>query len=500
VYRRHGIALIGILGMIGALAAVIPATAGESTAGRPTVGLQWAACPQDVVVPPAVQGQVQCAKVPVPLDYRDPDGTQIEIMVSRIASTKPEKRRGVLMFNPGGPGGTGLDQPGFLVGQGLPASVMDAYDLIGMDTRGVGHSAPVSCGFVLGDAYWANIPPYAVDDADVTRQAEIAEEVAARCAENDTDGRLRHLTTANMARDLDRIRAALGEEKASFYGASYGSALGAAYASMFPRSTDRIVLDSNIGDTHLDRDGLRRYALGMEQTFPDFATWAAARHDSYGLGRTPQQVRRTYLTLAERFDRTPAPDGLTGAFFRGITFAYLYNERQYGNLARTWQSYLDPGQAPSQAETAAAAPSPNDNAFTVFLAVTCNDVQWPKDVATYRRAVAEDRKRYPLFGAASANITPCAYWKYEPSEPPVAISDKGARNVLVLQNRQDPVTPLAGGKLLREKFGQRARLVTANQSGHGVYVLSGNACALNLTTSYLVEGTMPARDTTCRGD
>lgn len=125
MYRRHGIALIGILGMIGALAAVIPATAGESTAGRPTVGLQWAACPQDVVVPPAVQGQVQCAKVPVPLDYRDSDGTQIEIMVSRIASTKPEKRRGVLMFNPGGPGGTGLDQPGFWSAKGCrPASWM----------------------------------------------------------------------------------------------------------------------------------------------------------------------------------------------------------------------------------------------------------------------------------------------------------------------------------------------------------------------------------------
>ncbi|MFC6018043.1 alpha/beta hydrolase [Plantactinospora solaniradicis] len=492
MYRRRGIALMGMLGMVGALAAVIPATAGESTA-RPA----WAACPENVVVPPPLL--VQCAKVPVPLDYRDPEGTQIEIMVSRIASTKPEKRRGVLMFNPGGPGGTGLDQPGFLAGKGLPASVLDAYDLIGMDTRGVGHSAPVSCGFTDVDAYWANIPPYAVDGAAVTRQAEIVKEVAARCAANDTEGRLRHLTTANMARDLDRIRAALGEEKVNFYGASYGSALGAAYASMFSATADRIVLDSNIGDTHLDRAGLRRYALGMEQTLPDFAEWAAARHDSYGLGRTPEQVRTTYLTIAERLDRTPAADGLNGAVFRFVTFASLYSEIQYGNLARIWQSYRDPGKVPSEAK-AAVAPSPSDNALTVFLAVTCNDVEWPEDVETYRRAVAEDRERYPLYGAASANITPCAYWKYEPSEPPVAISDKGPRKVLILQNWHDPVTPLAGGKLLREQFGQRARLVTANESGHGVYVLGGNACVLNLTTSYLVDGTMPARDTTCRRD
>ncbi|MET7371088.1 alpha/beta hydrolase [Micromonospora arida] len=494
--RRRRIALTGMLGMVGALVAVIPAAAGESTAGKPMAGLAWAACPEDVVVPPTVQLPLQCAKVPVPLDYGDPDGAQIEIMVSRIASTNPEKRRGVLMLNPGGPGGTGLDQPAFLVSKGLPTGVTDAYDLIGMDTRGVGHSAPVSCGFTADDAYWANIPPYAPDDAAVTRQAEIAKDVAERCAANDADGRLKHLSTANMARDLDRIRAALGEEKGNFYGASYGSALGAAYTSMFPATTDRVVLDSIVGDTHLDQAGLRRFALGMEQTFPDFAKWAAARHESYGLGRTPQQVRRTYLTLAERLDKTPSPDGLTGALFRQITFGFLYNEIQYPSLAQIWQTYLKPGEAPRA--KAATAPNPQDNALTVFLAVTCNDVEWPEDVDTYRRAVAQDRKRYPLFGAASANITPCAFWKHPPTEPPVAINDKGPRNVLILQNRHDPVTPLAGGKLLREKFDKRSRLVTVDESGHGVYVLGGNGCALNVTTSYLVDGKMPAGDRTCR--
>ncbi|MCZ7438788.1 alpha/beta hydrolase [Micromonospora sp. WMMC241] len=494
--RRRGVALVGTLGLAGALVTVIPAMAEESAAPRSAAGPQWTACPKDVVVPPTVQLPVQCAKVPVPLDYDDPDGTQIEIMVSRIASTKPEKRRGVLMFNPGGPGGTGLDQPAFLVSKGLPTGVTDAYDLIGMDTRGVGHSTPVSCGFTADDAYWANIPPYAPDDAAVTRQAEIAEDVAERCAANDTEGRLRHLSTANMARDLDRIRAALGEEKASFYGASYGSALGAAYASMFPATTDRVVLDSIVGDTHLDRAGLRRFALGMEQTFPDFAKWAAARHESYGLGRTPQQVRRTYLTLAERLDENPAPDGMTGPLFRQVTFGSLYNEIQYANLARLWQTYLNPGEAP-QAK-AAAAPNPQDNALTVFLAVTCNDVEWPEDVDTYRRAVAQDRKRFPLFGAASANITPCAFWTHDPAGPPVAVNDRGPRNVLILQNRHDPVTPLAGGKLLREKFDKRSRLVTVDGSGHGVYVLGGNACALNVTTSYLVDGAMPAGDRNCR--
>ena len=486
--RRYGAALVGTLGLIGALVAVLPAGAGE-----PAPGLAWAACPKDVVVAPPVV--MRCASLPVPLDYRDPGGAQIDIMVSRIASTDPGKRRGVLLTNPGGPGAPGLTFPSDLVARGLPDSVTDAYDLIGMDTRGYGHSSPVSCGFTTGEPYWGNIPPYAPDDAAVTGRAPVVEAVAARCAANDTNGRLRHLTTANTARDLDRVRAALGEEKASFYGASYGSALGSAYASLFPASADRIVVDSNVGDTHLDQAGMRRYGLGMEQTFGDFAAWAAARHDAYGLGRTPEQVRRTYLATAERLDRTPAADGTDGAMFRAFVFVGLFGEVGYGRTARVWQSYLAEGKA-AKAPTA-AAPNPGDNALTVFLAVTCNDVDWPEDVASYRRAVAEDRRRYPLYGAAAANILPCAFWKYEPAEAPVTITAQGPRNVLILQNRHDPVTPLAGGTLLREKFGRRAALVTVEGSGHGVYVFGDNACALNVTTSYLVKGTMPVRDTVC---
>ncbi|MEU8607865.1 alpha/beta hydrolase [Actinoplanes sp. NPDC048791] len=492
--RRRSAALVAALGLVGTLITVMPARAENPAAAQ----LKWAACPADVNAKTAPL-TAQCATVPVPLDYSEPDGAQISLLVSRIASTRPEKRRGILMFNPGGPGGSGLDQPAFLAKKGLPATVMDTYDLIGMDTRGVGHSTPMSCGLTEEIGYWANVPPYAADDAAVTAQAKIAEAVAQTCAANDPGGRLQHLTTANMARDLDRIRAALGEPRASFYGASYGSALGAAYVSLFPDTTDRTVVDSNLADTHLDRDGLRRFARGVEETFPDFAQWAAARHASYGLGRTPAQVRKTYFAIAERLDKAPAADGTTGAIFRFLTFAHLYGDVQYGALAQTWQSLLNPGaKRVTSALPAAQAAPPVDNALTVFLAVTCNDVNWPEDLATYRRGVAQDRKRYPMFGAATANITPCAYWKHEPSEPPVKVDNSGPADVLMLQNRRDPVTPAVNAELLRRKFGQRARLVTADDSGHGVYVLGGNACALNLTTAYLVDGKLPARDVACR--
>jgi pimeloyl-ACP methyl ester carboxylesterase len=475
--------------MVGLAGAVVAAPA---VAEGPAAGPVWSACPEDVVVPPP--WELRCATVPVPLDYTRPDGERIDIMISRLASTNPEKRRGVLMLNPGGPGGSGLAFPADLASRGMPQGVLDSYDLIGMDTRGIGHSAPVSCGFTAEQPYLGNIPPYAVDEAAVVEQAATAKGVAEQCAAHDEGGRLRHVSTANMSRDLDRIRAALGEEKASFLGYSYGSALGAAYASMFPERSDRIVIDSNLGDTHLSRDGLRRFALGMEDTFPDFAKWAAARHEAYGLGRTPAEVRRTYFAIAAQLDAKPVA-GVDGRVFRLATFAGLYGKGRYAPTAQGWQS-MRAGDATALKQQA-AAPSPNDNFFSVFLAVTCNDVEWPADVETYQRAVAQDRGRYPLFGAAAANVVPCAYWPHEPAEPPVAVNDEGPANVLVMQNRRDPATPLRGGELIDEKFGDRSRLVSVDASGHGVYSLGDNACALNTGTSFLVDGTLPKRDMSC---
>ncbi|UPT46791.1 MULTISPECIES: alpha/beta hydrolase [Streptomyces] len=495
----QSLALLAVLGL-GASLTTVPAAAEEAKAPQ----VKWGQCPDDVVAE-AAPTVLQCATVPVPLDYAEPEGEQIDLTVSRLAATNPDKRRGVLMLNPGGPGGSGLALSALLVAQGLPGSVTDRYDLIGMDTRGIGHSTPVSCGFTTDSPYYSNVPPYAVDDAAVTAQAKVAEQAAKQCADNDDDGRLRHLTTANTARDLDRIRAALGEEKTSYLGYSYGTALGAAYASMFPERSDRLVLDSNIGDTHLDRDGMRRFALGMEQTLPDFAKWAARRHDSYGLGHTPGQVRASYLTIAGRLDKAPVA-GIDGNLFRLLTFGHLFKQTQYPTLAQTWQTLLEGDETAARGltatsdEAAETGLSPTDNALTVFLAVTCNDVEWPEDVSTYRQGVTEDRERYPLYGAATANITPCAFWPYAPAEPPVEVGTEGPRNVLLLQNRRDASTPHLGGKMLREKFGDRARLISVDDSGHGVYALGKNSCALNTTTRYLVAGEMPTKDTYCRAD
>lgn len=540
---RAGLALVTAAGVAAALLTA-PAASAEGQAeeqqdsrqdeqrAAQRDSLDWALCPDDL--PATARSVLECTTVPVPLDHDQPDGTQIEVMISRLASPSPEERRGVLLLNPGGPGGAGLSQPADLSALGLPSSVLDAYDVIGMDPRGVGHSAPVSCGFTVEQNYRGNVPPYAEDAAAVADQAKVARQIADQCAANDPEGRMKHMTTANTARDMDAIRVALGEDELSFYGASYGTALGATFASLFPETSDRVVIDSNLGATSLDRDSLRRFGLGMEDRFPDFAAWAAQRHESYGLGATPREVRRTYTALAGRLTDRPV-GGIDGATFRFYTFASLYADSSFGVIAQLWQALGDadgaaareqaeelrsavagpgatvtapvpgplpvpaPASAPDGAAkgTEAATPSPYDNAWASFLAVTCNDTDWSEDVRTYQRAVATDRVRYPLFGAAGANITPCAFWHDDPVDPPVEFAGEGPANVLVLQNLRDPATPHLGGVLAREAFGERARLVSVDGGGHGVYVYDDNPCALNTTTRFLLGGNLPHRDVSC---
>lgn len=480
------------------LAVGVPATA-TAAEHRPSSALEWGACPEGTASGPYA-AQLECTEVSVPLDYRKPSGTTIDIAVSRLASTAPDERRGVLLVNPGGPGGPGLGMPAALASLGAPASLLDKYDVIGFDPRGVGRSAPVSCGFTSEQGYTSNVPLYAVQPSDVAAQAKTARDVAQQCADSESAPRLPFMTTANTARDMDRIRAALGEGKVSYFGVSYGTALGSAYASMFPGRTDRVLLDSNVGGTALDHAAMRRLGLGAEQRFPDFAKFAAARSETYEIGRTPAEVRRNYFALIERLDEHPVA-GIDGRRFPSLVFSALYSDDNFPSLAQLWQALdrADGDTARKQLDRApfAAEPSPYDQLLSSQLAVMCGDSDFPSRLATYRANVREDRERRPVFGPAAANVTACAYWPTEPVEPQVEVSPDGPSNILLLQNLRDPATPYVGGLMLRAKFGDRARLVSVDQGGHGVYLFDDNPCALDIGTAFLVRGERPATDRFC---
>ncbi|MFD5092172.1 alpha/beta hydrolase [Amycolatopsis thailandensis] len=478
-----------VLSRIGTLTAAVVTTAVlvPASASAAAGALDWEAC--------ADAPTLQCTTLKVPLDYRNPGGKTIDIAVSKLASTKPAKRRGVMLTNPGGPGGPGLTMPESLRAAGMPASVLDAYDIIGFDPRGIGHSTPVTCD-LKPEQLVSNVPPYARDAAAVAERATQVAGVAKQCGESKTAGILPYITTANTARDMDRIREALGEKKLSYYGVSYGSYLGAVYSTLFPQRTDRIVLDSVVGPGGLDPSTSRRLAEGFQDRFPDFAKWAAARHASYGLGSTPRQVTAKFYELAAKLDGGAVP-GVDGAAFRMGTFGALYSTRSFPTLAQQWQALDGEGVLKQSAQ---AAQIDMGNVLSGQLHVVCNDANWPENVGTYQRNVEKDRVKYPMFGAAGANIWACAYWPSESIEPAVRIGDRGPSNILVVQNLRDPATPLSGAKETRRALGDRARMVSVDDGGHGVWLSSENACGNNAVNRFLVDGKRPAHDTACAAD
>ncbi|WP_286248527.1 alpha/beta hydrolase [Streptomyces graminofaciens] len=489
-----------------ALALTVSATATALTAvtgpaaASPSPLLAWRPCAQ----PGGPAGQ-ECAELPVPLDYRDPNGPRLTLAVSRLASERPQARRGTLLVIPGGPGGSGIRR---LTQQGdsLRRELGGAYDIVSFDPRGVGGSTRAACGIPAEDRQLVTLRSWPASDGGIAANVARSRRTAEACVRNG-GAVLRSLTTANEVRDIDRFRQALGEERLSAFGVSYGTYVGAVYAQKYPQRTDRWVLDSS-GDPdprRVARGWLANMARGAEDRFPDFATWAAdPARDSMGLrlAERPEDVRPLFLSLAAELDRAPretttAGVPLTGNRLRQAMQTVLYNDASFPQLARLIRQVMDPEATPVLTPDV-AGPMPDEDA-AVTMAVVCNDVRWPASVAAYERAVAVDRGRYPLTAGMPVNITPCAFWKGAAVEKPTRITDEGPSNILMIQNRRDPSTPYSGALKMRAALGDRARLVTVERGGHGVYLGTGNACGDRVVTTFLVTGERPGRDLSCPG-
>ncbi|MFD6884953.1 alpha/beta hydrolase [Streptomyces sp. NPDC059957] len=481
----------------GATATTTTTTA--TTTARGTVpALAWAACTHKG----HLDGQ-QCAKLSVPLDYADPAGPQVELAVSRLPSPRPAARRGTLVVVPGGPGSSGVQRLS-QKGAALAGQLAGAYDIVALDPRGVGGSVTAACGLDAADRRLTTLRSWPGADGGIAANAERSRRVAEACAANG-GAELRSFTTANQARDMDRFREALGERKLSVWAVSYGTYVTAVYAQKFPHRTDRLVLDSS-GDPdpkRVARGWLANMAQGAEDRFPDFAAWAAdpARAgEGLRLAEHPDDVRPLFLALAEELDRSPRPSNvpglpLTGTMLRQAMQVALYGDAQFPGFARLVRAAQDPKAVPELPQELAGVLPDSDAALMV--GVICNDVAWPKDVSGYERAVAADRVAHPLTAGMPANVTPCAFWKDAPAERPTRITDRGPSNILMVQNLRDPATPYAASLKMRGALGSRARLLTVDHGGHGVYLGNGNACADRTITAYLTTGERPVRDSAC---
>ncbi|MET9729505.1 alpha/beta hydrolase [Streptomyces sp. NPDC006458] len=475
------------------LGLTVPATATPSKAAEP---LKWTRCEGKGLDP-----RQQCATVKVPMDYADPHGRQIDIAVSRLSSENPAARRGALLLIPGGPGGTSIDQPSEKAGL-LPKEVRDAYDLIGFAPRGMAPSSSVTCDLEPADLAATKLRPWPTPDGSVDENMTAARRMSEACARN-ADDLIRHISTRNEARDLDRVRAALGEHRISAWGMSYGTYVGAVYGELFPHRTDRFVLDSN-GDPDPARVGrawLAGFERGVEDTFPRFAAYASAPGTPHRVAETPAEVRRVFLELAARLDREPLPwpganpPVLDGNELRQAMLSSLYDPDDYPVLAQL----IDAARA-GELPPAPAVP-PEDlmqNGTAVALGTICNDVAFPREAAVYQKDVTVSRANFPLTAGMPRNAMACAAWPFAPQEPPVRITGRGRSSFLLVQNERDVATPLSGARKLREALGRRAVMVTVNSTGHDVYLANGNACGDAAVSRFLATGERPDGDLYCR--
>ncbi|MFB9235552.1 alpha/beta fold hydrolase [Plantactinospora siamensis] len=358
----------------------------------------------------------------VPLNYREPGGRRITIALTRLRAVDPAHRLGSLAMNPGGPGGSGYLMPSHLVlTSETDARLNERYDLIGFDPRGVGYSTSYDCPATGRDE-----PPVGRWTRAALKQAYDAfAKQAAECSAGNP-AFLSQLTTANAARDLDRIRRALGEPRMSYFGASWGTQLGAVYRSMFPDTIDRMWLDSVVSPRAYDLAyRFDASARATEQVFTLFSGWLAARDGAYGLGDTPAKVRATVLALREGADAHPwrfsdVPIPLDGSFISYVASAPNVDWELAARILVAMRTAVDGGPAPQPVRDVVGGPdgpppappagAPERGNDTAGQAYLCNEDTSSRNFEPLWREYRRNLDRNPVTGDVTALRPTCAGW------------------------------------------------------------------------------------------
>ncbi|WP_328390553.1 alpha/beta hydrolase [Streptomyces sp. NBC_00400] len=481
----------GLLCALTATAALLPAAPVHAT--PPAPALRFGACPDSVPAPPA-PARVECGRLSVPLDRSHPDGKHLRIAVSRVRATGPaSERRGVLLVNPGGPGGPGLSYAVTKRAK-LPERVRRAYDVIGFDPRGTGASAPADCGPMGG--LFDSPGPDPVPESRTAEQAYLhtLRRTADDCARGVKDA-LPHLSTTETARDMDALRAALGEPRIGFLGVSYGSYLGAAYAARFPQRVGRMVLDSVVGPRDwFDFDLMQSRALVRQRAV--FFAWTARHEQRFGLGTEAAAVRAAYQRVRDQLSTHPV-NGFGAAEFDRTVYRALGRTERWPGLADGLRTYLRDGKTgPLRPEEPfdGAASRPYEAANRT---VKCADGPAPTPVrvtAGIRQMLRLDPQ--PVLTGMEASV--CAYWHHRPAHR-TQLGSPDAPPVLLIASTHDPVTPVRGAREMQRRL-PGSRLVSLhNDYSHGVFASRGNSCVDGTAAAYLVDGTVPPADVHCSG-
>jgi pimeloyl-ACP methyl ester carboxylesterase len=483
--------------------------------------LDWGSC-ADLVTSDDTKfyrsASLQCADLTVPLSYDDPAGPTIQLKVLRKKATDQANRIGSVIVNPGGPGGSGVDIAGSYAGYGLTGSVNRQFDFVGFDPRGVNASVPeIRCQTdAERDATRATTPrtrtpeEIAAANAQSERFAQGCAALSGASAGIDGTTFLANVGTPNVAKDLDVLRAALGDRQLSFIGWSYGTSIGTSYATQFPRNVRAMILDGAV-DPNEDGVALQvGQAEGFQQVFEDFAAWCAAPEQTAKqpcpLGADPAAATAAYQALVRPLLDQPLPlaDGRVLTFGDATTgtLQALYSESLWPALSDAVTGLVagDGSGLMGLADVydGRDASGHYSNFLDAFTAISCVDGLGAIPDDQLQQAAEKFAAAAPFRDSGdppAAVKDPCGFWPVPPAPSAPVAGVPGLPQVLVISTTHDPATPYEAGVNLAKALD--ARLLTVDGSSHTAFLGSGNQCVDDIGTQYLVDLTLPADGTTC---
>jgi len=442
--------------------------------------------------------RAECAMLTVPMDYENPEGETIELAVARIAATG-EERIGSVVLNPGGPGGQATTFAPLVAAVWEGGPVTERFDIVGFDPRGVGLSRPaVDC--YSDEERDADVPLSALGEWTEEGAREIVDKCAAGTGSEEV---LAHLGTRDVARDMDILRAALGDDKLTFAGVSYGTRLGAVYAEMFPRNVRALVLDGAVDPTKSTGERRVQLSEGLQASFQRFADYCATQADC-PLGTDPAQATTEVQELLQPLVGEPltAADGREVGFLaagEGIV-AGLYAEASWPAIM-TGLSELRAGRPDALLALrddyyGRSESGEYTNSYESLFAINCLDEgRFDADEMAQLGEDLNDAVPFLDPGTQPATQDGCEFWPTEPTlGSPYATDIDGLPEVLVVSATGDPVTPHDGGINLADALG--ARLLTVDGNQHGT-VISRNDCIDAIVADYLVDLELPDEGARC---
>lgn len=470
-----------------------PTEAGDPLAPFYTQELAWEPC-----------DDFECATLAVPIDYDDPDAGTIDLAVLRSPANEAD-RLGSLLVNPGGPGASGVE---FAQSQDVVSGdVRERYDIVGFDPRGVGASTPIDCvtDEELDELVAMDGAPS--DDAEVAQLRMQFQEFAAGC-EADAGELLPHIGTVNVARDMDVLRAVLGDESLNYLGKSYGTYIGAIYAEQFPERVGRLVLDGAVNPSLTGDEFALGQARGVETALTAYLEWCIESGEC-PLGASEREARDTLAGLLEVIDSEPLPTPdedrpLTKSLATlGIILPlYVPPEQGYPILTDALRDamssngdyllfladlYLDRNEDGSY----------NGNQNEVLYAVHCVDRPDITDPEEIEASLSEFEEASPIFGPFLAwGGLACGEWPVEAQDEPTPVTASGAAPILVIGTTGDLATPYEWAVALADQL-ESGFLLTHEGFGHLAYRTAGSECVDSVVDTYLLDGELPEEEPTC---